>query len=710
VSDAVADTVAETGLFLDGLRCAGCVHRVEQALRSAPGVLEAAVNYTTARALVRFDAERTDARRLVVAVQGLGYEATPYDPESLERPATAEARAALVRLLLAAFLAGNVMVVAGALYIGAYEGMGEVTRRSLRWFAIALSLPAISWCALPFWRGALSGLRRGSVPMDVPVVLGMSVAFAASVAGTLAGSADVFVDSATMIVFLILLGRTLERRARARAAGAVDRLAALQPATALRRCEGGFEEVPAEALRPGDRVRVPAGQSVPADGCVVAGASELDESLVTGESLAVLRGVGDAVTGGTRNLLEELEVEVTAPVASGTLARMSALLERAQAERPAIQHLADRVAAVFAPTVVAVALLTAAVGFWLGQAPLEVALRAAAVLIVACPCALGLATPAAVTAAIGRAATLGVLVKRGSALERCAGVDALVLDKTGTLSEGCLAVETVAEVAIRRAAEARGLEAAEVTPRRTLAGRGVEAGGGPERLRVGTRAWLEAEGVGIDAELAETAEKLAERGLSLAFVARGLRALGVVALSDPPRSDAIDAVARLTGLGLGIELVSGDQPGAVALAARRAGIAEFAAGVSPEAKVERVRRLRSAGRSVLVAGDGINDAAALAAGDVGVAMASGSDVALHAADAVIRAPRLEALADLVELSRSALRRIRENLTLAVAYNALAIPLAAGGVLGPLGAALAMSLSSLVVTGTAVRLLGWKARP
>jgi Cu+-exporting ATPase len=264
-------------------------------------------------------------------------------------------------------------------------------------------------------------------------------------------------------------------------------------------------------------------------------------------------------------------------------------------------------------------------------------------------------------------------------------------------------------VAIRRAAEARGLEAAEVTPRRTLAGRGVEAGGGPERLRVGTRAWLEAEGVGIDAELAETAEKLAERGLSLAFVARGLRALGVVALSDPPRSDAIDAVARLTGLGLGIELVSGDQPGAVALAARRAGIAEFAAGVSPEAKVERVRRLRSAGRSVLVAGDGINDAAALAAGDVGVAMASGSDVALHAADAVIRAPRLEALADLVELSRSALRRIRENLTLAVAYNALAIPLAASGVLGPLGAALAMSLSSVVVTGNAVRLLGWKAR-
>ena len=730
-----ASRTTETGLFLDGLRCAGCVHRVEQTLTRVPGVQAAAVNYTTGRALVRFDPERTDSGALVDAVAGLGYEATPYDPESLERPATVEARAALVRLLVAAFLAANVMVVSAALYIGAYEGIAESTRRGLRWLAIALSFPAVTWCALPFWRAAAAGLRRGRVPMDVPVVLGTSVAFAASVAGTLAGTADVFVDSAAMIVFLILLGRTLERRARARAAGAVDRLAALQPATALRRGEAGFEEVPVEALHAGDRVRVPAGRSVPADGRVVSGSSELDESLLTGESLAVLRRPGDRVTGGTRNLLAEIEIEVTATAAGGTLARLGALLERAQAERPRIQHLADRVAAVFAPTVVAVAAATALAGLWLGRAPLDVALNAAAVLIVACPCALGLATPAAVTAAIGRAAALGILVKRGEALERCAAADAVVLDKTGTLSTGRLAVESVATApevseadvlaaaaategasihplaaAVRRAAEAAGVEVAEVAPRRTRPGRGVEAGEGAACLRVGARTWLEDEGVAIAPELGEAAAKLGERGLSLAFVARADRALGALALSDPPRPDAARAVERLAGLGLSVELVSGDQPGAVALAARRSGVARFAAAVSPEAKVARVAALRREGRRVLVAGDGINDAAALAAGHLGVAMASGADVALHAADAVIRAPRLGALADLVALSRSTLVRIRENLGLALAYNAVAVPLAVAGFLGPLAAAVAMSLSSLAVTANAVRLLGWKGEP
>ncbi len=724
----------ETGLFLDGLRCAGCVHRVEETLREAPGVVEAAVNYTTARALVRFDPGSTDAERIVAAVAALGYEATPYDPASLDRPAALEARQALVRLLVAAFLAGNVMVVAGALYIGAYEGIAAETRTALRWLAVALSLPAVSWCALPFWRGAISGLRRGAIPMDVPVVLGTSVAFLASVAATRAGSDEVFVDSAAMIVFLVLLGRTLERRARARAAGAVDRLAAMQPPTALRRRGDAFEEVPAEALVRGDRVRVPAGQSVPADGRVIHGETELDESLLTGESLAVLRREGDAVTGGTRNLLGEIEIEVTQPVAGGTLARMAALLERAQAERPRIQRLADRVAAVFAPTVVVIAAGTAALGAALGQAPLEIALTAAAVLIVACPCALGLATPAAVTAAIGRAASLGILVKRGDALERCATVDAVVLDKTGTLSEGRLAVEHVVAAegdeadrvlalaaaaegasihpiaaAIRRALEARGLAAGERKPRRTLPGRGVEAGEGDSRLRVGALAWLEEEDVHVGHGLRERAKQVAESGLSLAWVSEGSEALGFVALSDPPRPDAAEAVSRVGALGLDVELLSGDQPGAVALAAGRAGVATFRAAVGPEAKVERVGALRGAGRRVLVAGDGINDAAALAAGDVGVAMAGGSDVALHAADAVVRAPRLGAVADLLELSRSALRRIRENLALALAYNVLAIPLAASGVLGPLGAALAMSLSSVVVTGNAIRLLRWRPR-
>jgi Cu2+-exporting ATPase len=724
--------VAETGLFLEGMRCTGCLHRIERALRAAPGVEEASVNYTAQRALVRYAAERTNADALVAAVEALGYGALPYDPAALERGPQREARGALVRLLVAAFLAGNVMLLAAALYIGSYQGIDAATRRFLRWTALALSLPAATWCALPFWRGALAGLRRLAITTDVPIALGIALAFAAGVAGTWAEADHLYLDSAAMIVFLILLGRTLESRSRARAAGAVDRLAALAPATALRRGAAGLERVPAAALRAGDRVRVPAGERIPADGRVREGASEVDEALLTGESRPVLREPGDLVTGGTRNALGELEIEVVAPAGAGTLARLAALLERAQGERPRVQRLADRVASVFAPALLVAAGATALAWRLAGAPWIDTGLAAAAVLIVACPCALGLATPAALTAAIGRAASLGILVKSGEALERCARVDTAVLDKTGTLSEGRLAVEEVAAApgvaedavlaaaaaaegaslhpaaeALRRAAGERGLALGDPQPRRTLPGRGVEAGAGAERLLVGSRALLAERGVAVPAALAEAGAKLGARGASLAWVARGAAALGVVAFVDPPRADAAQAVRRLARLGLRVALISGDHADAVAQAAARTGVAEAHAEQSPEAKLERVTRLRSAGRCILAAGDGINDAALLAAADVGAAMARGSDVALHAAHLVIRAPRLGALADAVELSRAALRRIRQNLALALAYNAAAIPLAMAGVLEPLHAALAMGLSSLLVTANSARLLRWR---
>ncbi len=717
---------AETGLFLDGLRCAGCVNRVERELRALPGVIEASVNYTSHRALVRFDPTSVAIDDVVARIAALGYQASPYDPEALDRPGQKSAREALVRVLVAAFLAGNVMWLSAALYIGSYEGIDDATRRTLRWLVVVLSLPAVTWCAAPFWRGALSGLRRFELTFDVPVVLGIATAFGASIAGTLAESQHLFADSAATIVFLILLGRTLERRASAKAAGAVGRLTALTPATALRRGAAGIERVDPRELRPGDRVLVPVGQVVPADGRVLGAATEVDESLLTGEAQPVLREAGQEVVGGTRNLLAETEIEVTAPVSAGTLARLAALLERAQAERPRVQQLADRVAAVFAPAVLLAAGGTAAVWALLGAPPLQIALTAAAVLIVACPCALGLATPAAMTAAIGRAASLGILVKSGEALERCAGVDAAILDKTGTLTDGTYRVEEIAtaagvsrEVLLEQAAvaegasthpvaaairEAAGLAEPPPLERRTVAGRGVEAGA----LRVGSLAFLAEAGLEPGAELREAGAKLAARGLSLAWVADGAGVLGVVGLADPPRADAAGAVARLVRLGVSVALVSGDHARAVEGAASRAGIADASAEVSPAGKVDRVRAAREAGARVLVAGDGINDAAALGAADVGVAMARGADVTIHAADAVIRSPRLGALADLVALARDALRRVRQNLGIAIVYNAVAVPLAATGVLEPLAAAVAMSLSSLVVVGNSVRLLRWRA--
>jgi len=726
--------MAEVGLLLDGLRCAGCVNRVEKSLREAPGVEEASVNYASHRALVRFAEDRTRAEDLVHRVEELGYEATPYDPAALERGPQRDARAALTRVLVAAFLAGNVMMLSLALYIGAAQDLAADTRRLLRWTTLALSVPAVVWCALPFWRGAWSGLRRGSVTMDLPIVLGVGISFVVALAGTLAEADHLYMDSAAMIVFLILLSRLLESRSRARAAGAVDRLLALTPETALRRKGAALVTVPVADLRTGDRVVVPTGERIPSDGRIVRGDTEVDESLLTGESRPVLRRRGDPVPGGAHNVLGEIEIEITAPADRGTLAKLAALLERAQMQRPPIQRLADRVAAVFAPSVLLVAGGTALAWWWSGAGWLDTGLTAAAVLIVACPCALGLATPTAIAAAIGRAARLGVLVKSGEALERAAHVDTVLLDKTGTASLGRFAVETLAPApgceearllaaaaaaegesthpvaaAIRALAQARDLAVPRLEPRRTLAGRGVEAGDGEQRVLAGSRALLREHGVDVPEELEETGEKLAERGHSLAWVARGTRALGVIALSDPPREDAAEAVRRLEALDIPVTLLSGDHAAAVARVAEAAGIARARAGTTPEQKVQAVEAARADGATVLMAGDGLNDAAALAAADVGVAMARGADVTLHAADLVIRAPRLGALVDAVALSRVTLRRIRENLGLALAYNVVAIPLAMTGVLGPLSAAVAMSLSSLLVTGNAARLLRWSPR-
>jgi heavy metal translocating P-type ATPase len=724
--------LVETGLFLSGLRCASCVNRVERELRAAPGVAEAAVSYTSHRALVRFDPELTSAPGLAARVEALGFGAAAYDPRALERPAHEASRDALARLLVAGFLAMNVMWLGFALYLGALEGIEPEVRRALRWTVIALSVPAVAWCAAPFWRGAWLGLRRRELTLDVPVVLGVSTAFAANVAGTLAEAPELYVDSAAVIVFLVLLGKTLERRARGRASAAVDALAALAPETARRRTARGVEAVPLAALAPGDRVIVPAGERVPADGRLLEGEAELDESPFTGEARPALRRAGEVVCGGARNLLGEIELELVARPSEGALGRMVALLERAQAERPRIQRRVDRVAAVFAPVVLAVAALTGLARLALGATPLDAALAAAAVLLVACPCALGLATPAAITAALGRAAALGILVKRGDALERCAVVARVVLDKTGTLTAGRFALRealpapAVAEAElVAAAAEAEGesthplaaaLRAAapevkpQPGPRRALPGRGVAVGEGEAVLRAGSAAWLAESGVALPAALVSRAAALAQSGHTLVWVARGARALGVLALWDPPRPDAAAAVAKLRRLGLAVELVTGDHAGAAALAADAAGIERVLAGASPEVKLARIRAARAAGEVTLALGDGVNDAAALGAADVGVAMAAGSDVTLHAADAVISAPRLGAAADLVELSRATLARIRENLALAIAYNAVAVPLAIAGVLGPLSAALAMSLSSLAVTGNAIRLLRFRASP
>jgi len=719
---------AEAGLMLEGLRCAGCAHRVEEALRGAAGVRQATVNYTNHRALVEFDPDATDREHLVEEVRSLGFDAVPYDPRTLDRPADRSARAALTRLLIAAFLAGNVMWLAFALYVGALEGMESDVRAALRWCVVALSIPAATWCALPFWQGAWAGLRRGRLSIDVPIVIGISMSLGTTIAGTWGEVDHLYVDSAAMIVFLILLGRTLERRARARASSAVDRLSALTPREATRRsASGALETVPVEALVRGDVVHVGAGERVPCDLRVEGHAVEVDESIVTGESTPVLRDVGDAIPAGAIVAGIELHGCVAAPADQGTVARMSELLERAQASRPPIQRLADRVATVFAPTVLLVALATGLWSAFTGLSGLEIAMRTAAVLIVACPCALGLATPAAITAAVGRAAQLGILVKSGAALERLAGVRALLLDKTGTLTEGRFRVarvhpaagvdsgEVLAWAARAEGASSHPLGAAlreaspasgpPLEPVRARPGLGVIAGE-EEPVIVGQARLLEEAGLEISPELERQALPWRERGYTIVWVAR-TRVLGWIALWDEPRADARPAVEALERTGVDVHLITGDHAAAARLAAEEAGIVRVEAEVSPEAKLAWIGSQREAGRVPAAVGDGLNDAAALGAADVGIAMARGSDVTLQAADLVVRSPRLTAVPEALGLARATLRRIRENLGFAVAYNAVAVPLAITGVLGPLEAAIAMSASSLVVTANALRLLRWR---
>jgi Cu2+-exporting ATPase len=734
---AAARASAEIGFLLEGLRCAGCVRKTEEALRAQPGVASAAVHYGDQRALVRFDPTVTGVKALASAVEALGYQAIPYDPETLDRPQRTQARAALTRLLAAGFLAMNVMWLAIALYIGTYQGMEASTRAGLRWLAAALSVPAVAWCGLPFFQGAWRGLWRGELSMDLPVSLAIATAFATNVAGTWLGRTHLFVDSAAWIVFLLLLGRTLERGASARAASAVERLRSLAPREALRRRGAQLERVPAADLAVGDEIVIPAGELCPVDATLLAPATELDESALTGEAAPVARAPGARIAAGARNLVGEIALRVEAPASRGTLARLAALLERAQAERPRIQRSADRFAAAFAPAVLAIAALAALVLALRGASALDVAFRATTVLIVACPCVFGLATPLAIAAALGRAAQLGVLVKSGEALERLARVRCVLLDKTGTLTEGrftvaatvCAegtserelltaaleaegaAVHPIAD-AIRRAAVRAELAPAPSARRETRAGLGVlavpEEGG--ERVAAGADALLRQLGCSPAPRLSDAALAHAQRGASLVWVAEGTRVLGFFALEDAPRADARELVARLAREGVATELVSGDHAGAVALAAERSGISRTLAGATPEAKVARVREARGVAGATLAVGDGLNDAAFLAAADCGVAMARGSEITLAAADAVVRSPHLGAIADLLALSRACLARIRENFAFAMLYNAVAVPLAVAGVLHPLGAAIAMALSSLTVTANSLRLLRFRAAP
>ena len=698
-------------LDIDGMTCASCVQKVERALSGVQGVQRASVNLVTRSATVRTSSE--GFAPLVAAVARAGYGAHPHGEPSTRD----DARQLLVRLCVAA--AGTVPTIVLMLTVP-QRGWGEVAM----W---ALTTPVVFYGGWPFLRAAAIAARHGGTTMDTLVALGSLAAYGYSVYAVLAGRHDDYFDTAAVIITLILLGKTLEARARAAAGDAARVLLERGAKEATVLVEGRERPMPIERVRPGDLVVVRPGEKIPADGVVREGTSWVDLSLLTGESVPVDVEAGHEVVGASVNGHGRLVIFVTKAGGHTKLAEIVRLLESAQGSKAPVQRLADRVSAIFVPVVMVVAAATFA--GWLvrsPQAPGSALLHAVSVLLIACPCALGLATPAAIMAGTGRAAELGVLFKGGEVFEAARRADTILLDKTGTVTEGVMtlsdvwaadglgaervlalaaAAETGSEHPIARAvlegARARGLVIPPSSAHAVLPGAGATAHVGATEVRVGRPA-------GLPAVMQARADGWAASGLTPFAVWHKDVAIGLVAVSDRVKPGAADAVGRIRALGLDVALVTGDRRATAEAIAHQAGIDRVLAEVFPEGKVEEVARLQGRGHTVVFAGDGINDAPAIARADVGLAMGTGTDVALAAADVNLLGGSLGSVADALTLARRTYRAIAQNLFWAFAYNVVMIPLAVLGVLSPTWAAGAMAASSVTVVLNALRLRRFRA--
>jgi Cu+-exporting ATPase len=752
-SGAVESADSTVSLDVRGMTCAACVARVERALATTPGVTEAGVNLATERATVRYAPGAVDREALIRAVRRAGYDVAEPPPagvtsaEALQESRDEERRRLRRLVLIAAALTLPVWILEMGPMLLPQMGMvlhGQATRVVSFILATAVQFGP-GW---RFYRTGVPALRHWSPDMNSLVAIGTTAAYGYSTIATFApgvlpaGAAHVYFEAATTIVTLVLLGRYLEAVAIGRTGEAIRRLAGLQPSTAHLVGAAGDRDVSVASLVPGQTVRVRPGERIPVDGHVIDGSSYVDESMLTGEPVPVRKEAGATVTGGTVNQAGALEVSVTSVGADSVLARIVRMVEDAQAARPPVQALADRVVAVFVPVVLAVATVTFIAWMAIGPVPaLPHALVAAvSVLIIACPCAMGLATPMAIMVATGRAAELGVLFRGGDALQALRESDVVAFDKTGTLTEGrpavtevvvapgvdrrellrlAASVEHLSEHPIGRAivdaaeAEGAGGTAAAVTGFEAWPGHGVAGTVDGTRVVVGGSRILERVGQALELpgdDLAATADAMARGARTPVFVAIGGRIAGVLAVEDPARQGVREAIEALGRRGVSVAMVTGDDERTAGAVADRLGIDEVLAGVLPEGKAEAVAALQRDGRRVAFVGDGINDAPALARADVGVAIGTGTDVAVEAADVVLMRGDPAGLLTAMELSRTAMRNIRQNLFWAFAYNVVLIPVAAGvlypwfGItLSPVMAAAAMGLSDVFVVGNALRL-------
>jgi P-type Cu2+ transporter len=717
----------EAALILEGVRCAACVWLSEQSIQRVPGVLSASVNYATHRASVRWDARRARLSEILGAVAAVGYRAHPFDARNLDVAQAGERRSALWRLLIAGLGMTQVMMYAIPAYIADAESLPKDLGQLMRWASLILTCPVVAYSAQPFFQGAWRDLRHARLGMDVPVALGIGVAFAASVWSTLRGTGEVYFDSVTMFVFLLLLGRFLELGARQRAVGALAHLGKLVPEYCARFAAypgaTSTEMVPVGVLRAGDVLLVKPGEAIPADGIVLEGESLVNESLMTGETRPVRKAPESAVMGGSVNASGALVMRVERVGANSVLGTIARLAERATAEKPRAVDLANRAAQWFVLTVLVLAFATGA--WWMVADPARALWITVSVLIVTCPCALSLATPVALTAATGALARLGFVATRGHTIETLARATDFVFDKTGTLTEGslhverldilgeidvarCLAIATGLErvsehpyaVAIRSYAATVGCQEEYVSLPQNRPGEGIEGTLAGVRYRIGSRTFC-GEITGYAAEIGP------EGGVSIVYLARDGEWLASLALRDSLKHAAGNLVGALRAAGKEVHILSGDDADAVTDVARTLGIAHAKAEATPEVKRGYVKALQASGRVVAMIGDGVNDAPVLAQADVSVAMAGGARIAQVKADAVLLSGRAEDLARAIEKVRQARRVIGQNIVWAIAYNSLAVPAAMVGWVTPWMAGLGMAGSSLLVVLNAGRLIGYE---
>jgi len=717
---AESEHIREAALILEGIVCAACVWLNERHVNALPGVLEFRVNYSTHRARVRWDEQQTKLSEILTAITAIGYIAHPFDPSRQEALQKRERAVALRRLAVAGLFSMQVMMLAVGLYVGEYQGMEDWIWEFLRWICLILTVPVVTYSAQPFYIAAWRDLRNRQLGMDAPVSLAILAAFAASVWHTWIGSGEVYYDSVTMFVFFLLTGRFLEMNARHRAGQISEALVRMLPATATRLDDHGVEViVPIAELGPGDRALVRPGETIPADGRVEEGASSVDESLLTGESLPLPKHISETVIGGSVNVESPLVMRIEKVGVDTVLSAIVRLLDRAQGEKPRLALLADRIAGGF----IAVLLVVATVVFsaWWSLSDFDTAFRITlSVLVVTCPCALSLATPTAIVAATGTLTRMGLLTTRGHALETLARATHIIFDKTGTLTFGrpqvtavepmsslepqqCLvlaaALERGSEHPVGRAlAEAAGLGVPTATELHNTPGSGIEGWIDGRRYRIGQPAFVVAlSGAAVvekdDLDAASTWVALGDEHGLLAWFQ----------LSDALRPGAAKAVAALQARGLAVELLSGDRAEAVDHIAREVGIASAQGGMSPQDKLERLQALQRQGATVAMVGDGVNDAPVLAAAQISLAMGSGTQLAHATADMILLSEKLEHLPAGVDMARRTLVIMRENFAWAIGYNLIALPLAAGGWLTPWMSAIGMSFSSLLVVVNALRL-------